>query len=128
MVVNVPYGGTIRNTVAWNAIVSGAGTKNFALVTFYFDKAGNPAFFTDKITINTGSATIETPLDLNTLDLLDDPSIYQTYDARTYVGDGDNPNFPYGGEGVYDEHFDTDVLTIVPAYGAIIISTLFTQL
>jgi len=100
--------GIIRNTVIWDA----GETHNFVLTTIYgIDYTGKLEGFDAQhwssfIRITSDKVTNTTDIDM------DIPLEVGTYDALTIVGDGDEPNFPYGGAGVYDYRINKSVLTI----------------
>lgn len=116
--VTVPIGGTIRNTVTWNAEVYGEATHLFRVGTIYRPTGTNIVYADVHVIVTTGTATnIITDVDFAI------PADFPlgVYDAETYITD------PATGT-LLDNVIETGVLTVLPTYAAKIVSTYFTAI
>ena len=121
--VMVPIGGTIRETVGWEASVPGGATFDFYIFSVYgHDVDGTIDNFSQVFSgyITTGPiGSMSRPAD--TLDMVIPSVPLDTYDCLTMIGD-------YDGTTVYafDYVIDTEVLIVETPLGATITSTGFT--
>lgn len=119
--VDIPQGGTIRNSVEWEAYVDSG--VSWYIHTLYGKTVGDifniylssyVIYLNPTIGIHISDVEKTIPID----------AVSDTYDARTVIADGPDINTA----NILAEKYDTGVLRVIPAIFAGIISTTFTKL
>ena len=121
MAITIPSGGTIRETVNWDAIVPSSETFNFYIFSIYgHDVDGTPENFSAVFSEYIQTGEISSISRTDNLDVVIPSIPLDTYDCLTIVGDFDGSTIY-----TFDYVIDSAVLTIEAVLGATIISTSF---
>ncbi len=127
----VPRGGTIRNTITWDANSGVDPTHNFYLISFY----GTGTTIVDILltaivgTYTTISVTGAEASKVTTIDsFIPEDAVLGTYSCLTFITDEEGYDLASGIITYsYDSKIDADVLTVVMGIRATIISTSFSR-
>lgn len=125
----VPQGGTIRETINWEASVPdhGIATHNFYLLSIYGSGTTEADILANMVS---GAYIILTVVSESRVgDYIDNPIAADaplgTFSCATFIAEDFDGTTIIG---VYDSKVDVNVLTITPGLGATIISTSFSSI